>query len=61
MDADHPSTGVNLPRRITVGRNIIHRVREDVIEELAKLKRGIEADNFTKENIDALVARLRRV
>ena len=44
-----------------VGRNIIHRVREDVIEELAKLKRGIEADNFTKENIDALVVRLRRV
>jgi hypothetical protein len=48
-------------RAEVVGRDIIHRVREDLIDELAKLKSGIEADNFTRENIDALVAKLSRV
>ncbi len=29
-----------------------------IIEELYKIKTGIEADNFTRENIDALIKRL---
>lgn len=31
---------------------------QEIIEQLSKIKAGIEADNFTRENIDALIERL---
>jgi hypothetical protein len=30
----------------------------DIVRELYNIKSGIEADNFTRENIDALIAKL---
>lgn len=32
----------------------------EIIEELRKIKNGIEGDNFTRENIDTLIKKLNK-
>lgn len=41
-----------------VARDIIKAVRTDLVNELEKVREGIEFDRFTMENVDRLLSRI---
>ncbi len=41
-----------------VARDIVKAVRTDLVNELEKVRAGIEADRFTMENVDRLLSRI---
>ncbi len=45
-------------RCMGVARDIIKAVRNDIVEELEKVRAGIECDRFTMENVDRLLSRI---
>ena len=45
-------------RCTVVARDIIKAVRADLVNELEKVREGIEADRFTIENVDRLLSRV---
>lgn len=45
-------------RCMVVAGDIIKAVRTDIVEELEKVRAGIECDRFTMENVDRLLSRI---